>query len=100
MLSLGQQVEQSWQNGPQHGGPEAQCLAHAPDQSFLPRPSTHLPDPPSAGTGGAEHSGSAGWLPASQSGAAGAGVGAAAACTTVGPPGVRLSQVPHPLQPR
>lgn len=66
----------------------------------MPFTSAPLPDPPSAGAGGAEHSGGAGWLPASQPGAAGTGTSATAACAAVGPPGVRLSQVPHPLQPR
>lgn len=85
-------------------------MTQVTDQNLLPctlspKPlspslSAGLSDLPSAGAGGAEHGGCAGWLPAAQPGAAGTGVGAAAACPATGPPGVCLSQVPHPLQPR
>lgn len=43
VLSLGQQVEQSWQNGLQHGRPEAQCLSQVPDQSLLLHALSPLP---------------------------------------------------------
>lgn len=47
MLSLSQQAEQSWQNGYQHGGPEAQCLTQVPDLSPVPFHPSPVPLPTS-----------------------------------------------------
>ena len=59
-----------------------------------------LPTLTSVRPGGADRGGRPGGLPAAQHGAEGAGDGDAVTRAAAGPPGVRLPQIPHPLQPR
>lgn len=75
-------------------------LPHCHPRSSNPRPGPRLLTLPSARPGGADGGGRPGGLPAAQPGAAGTGAGAAVARAAAGPPGVRLPQVSHPLQPR